>query len=62
MIPPREDREFYIYAARVYLAEAARRRNGCDTGFYFTLLQWAASARQNAMAAQRLQPKQLELV
>lgn len=52
MITPREDREFYIYCAKVYLREARARR---DRPFSFVLLEWAANARQNAMAAPRLQ-------
>jgi hypothetical protein len=48
-----------IHAARVYLAEARRRRG---QSFAFVLLQWAANARHRAMAepAQR-EPAQGEL-
>ena len=41
----------HIHAARVYLAEARRRRGQT---FGFVLLEWAANARKRAMA-ERLQ-------
>ena len=43
-------RDQHIHAARVYLAEARRRRSQT---FGFVLLQWAANARKRAMAVQR---------
>lgn len=51
------DRETNLYAARVYVAEAQRRRG---TAFAATLLQWAANARQRAAAADR-KPVQIEM-
>ncbi len=41
------EREFNLHRARVYLAEARRRR---DQQFGWTLLQWAANARRAAAA------------
>lgn len=55
MIPAREDREFFIFAAKVYIREAAHRRH--NRPFSFTLLEWAAHARKRAMTAPR-QPVQ----
>ena len=43
------DRAKHIHSARVYLAEARRRRN---QSFGFVLLEWAGNARRRAMAAQ----------
>ena len=40
----------HIHAARVYLAEAKRRRS---QSFGFVLLEWAANARKRAMLAQQ---------
>ena len=40
----------HIHAARVYLAEARRRRGQT---FGFVLLEWAANARKRAMAARQ---------
>ena len=42
------DRAQHIHSARVYLAEARRRRGQT---FGFILLEWAANARRRAMAA-----------
>jgi hypothetical protein len=42
------EREANIHTARVYLAEARRRRNQT---FGFVLLEWAANARRRAAAA-----------
>lgn len=39
------------HCARVYLAEARRRR--LDTAFWHTLMRWAANARREAMPRQR---------
>lgn len=41
------DREANIHSARVYLAEARRRRR---QSFGFVLLEWAANARRRAAA------------
>lgn len=41
------NREQHIHSARVYLAEARRRRG---QSFGFVLLEWAANARRRAMA------------
>lgn len=47
-----------LHAARVYLAEAARRRNSeVDRKFYWTLLSWARHARLQAAGC----PYQTEL-
>lgn len=43
-----ESRAANIHAARVYLAEARRRRG---QSFAFVLLEWAGNARRRAMAA-----------
>jgi hypothetical protein len=43
-----DDRAANIHSARVYLAEARRRRR---QSFGFVLLEWAANARRRAMAA-----------
>lgn len=43
-----DDRATHIHCARVYLAEARRRRG---QSFGFVLLEWAANARRRAMAA-----------
>lgn len=48
------DRAQHIHSARVYLAEARRRRR---QSFGFVLLEWAAKARRRAMVVQA----QLEL-
>lgn len=42
------NRAQHIHCARVYLAEARRRRR---QSFGFVLLEWAANARRRAMAA-----------
>lgn len=52
------DRDTLIHCARVYLAEARRRRHQRE--FSFTLLGWAANARRSA-AAQPRAAKQAEL-
>jgi len=45
------DRAFAIHCARVYLAEAARRRRDpVSRNFYWTLLAWAANCRRDATA------------
>lgn len=44
------DRAISIHCARVYLAEARRRRG---QRFYWTLLQWAANARRRAASEAR---------
>lgn len=41
------ERDQHIHCARVYLAEARRRRR---QSFGFVLLEWAANARRRAMA------------
>lgn len=51
MIEARMDREFFIYAARVYLKESCSRRH--QRAFSFVLLDWAANARRRAMTAPR---------
>jgi hypothetical protein len=43
------DRQHLLHCARVYLAEARRRRSN-QRGFSFALLAFAASARRQAMA------------
>lgn len=43
-----DDRAANIHSARVYLAEARRRRG---QSFGFVLLEWAGNARRRAMAA-----------
>lgn len=53
--PHREGIDGELYAARVYLAEARRRR--ADTRFHAVLLSWAANARRRAIEAR----PQLEL-
>ena len=40
-----------VYSGMVYVREAARRRN--QGAFYWTLLSWAANARQRAMRGQK---------
>ena len=52
---PAEDRALSIHMARVFLAEAMRRR--LDRGFAATLLDWAAK-RRRAAAAIDLSPAQ----
>ena len=47
MTKPVSERESNLYSARVFLAEAQRRRG---TAFSWTLLQWAANARRRAAA------------
>lgn len=42
------DRAQHIHSARVYLAEARRRRG---QSFWFVLIEWAGNARRRAMAA-----------
>lgn len=42
------DRETAMYCARVYLAEARRRRS---QAFHATLLRWAANCRRDASLA-----------
>ncbi len=42
------ERAQHIHSARVYLAEARRRRG---QSFAFVLLEWAGNARRRAMAA-----------
>lgn len=59
MIPARTDREFYIFAAQVYLKESASRRH--QRAFSFVLMDWAANARKRAMTAPR-QPVQGKLI
>ena len=51
------ERQLEVHAARVYLAEATRRRG---QPFSFTLLQWAANARKRA-AAIPIKPRQGDL-
>lgn len=48
------ERESWLHCARVYLAEAKRRRT--DGDFHATLLRWAANARREGAT-----PKQREL-
>ncbi len=50
-------RAHHIHCARVYLAEARRRRK---QSFGFVLLQWAANARRQAMEVSPA-PKQPDL-
>jgi hypothetical protein len=45
------ERESNIHAAKVYLAEARRRRNHPDQGFDWTMLAWVRNARLRAVAA-----------
>ncbi len=45
------DRETAMYCARVYLAEARRRRH--TPSFHATLLRWAANARRRGAEATR---------
>lgn len=53
-----DDRDFAVYCARVYLAEAARRRNNpVSQSLYWRLLAWAACERQKIAAL----PKQREM-
>jgi len=45
-------REDSIRCAKVYLAEAARRRHHLPSNdFFWTLLQWASNSRKRAMTA-----------
>jgi len=45
------DRAFRIHCARVYLAEAARRRhNPVSQSLYWRLLSWATDSRKRAAA------------
>jgi hypothetical protein len=44
------ERESSLHAARVFLAEAARRRHDpVNRHFYWTLLAWVANERRNAV-------------
>jgi hypothetical protein len=53
-----DDRDFALHCARVYLVEAARRRNDpVSRRFYWTLLAWASDQRRKVAAL----PKQREL-
>lgn len=45
-----ESRDTLIHCARVYLAEAQRRRG---TAFAHTLLEWAGNCRRRVMALPR---------
>ena len=44
-----DDRAFAIHCARVYLAEAGRRRHSwVNRDFYWSLFAWAQQARREA--------------
>lgn len=49
-----DDRAFVIHCARVFLAEAARRRRGrVNRDFYWSLFAAAQDARRKAAAMER---------
>ncbi len=56
MVKPLSEREIQLHCARVYIAEAKRRRG---TQFAKTLLIWAANARRRA--GEKEKPAQGEL-